>query len=266
MQDDMSQTIIIPDELPVLALRDVVVFPYMVIPLVVGRDISNAAIDAALSTDRILAVVTQREMETESPVAEDLYEIGTACTIMRMVKLTEDRVKILVQGVTKVRLTRYSMVRPYLRAKVDIIHEPESEADNIEREARVRMVVEGLEKIASMGKSIPMEVIDLVSTVTEAGRLADIAASNLNLKIEQAQDILETYDPDARLGKVRDHLAKELALLDAQARIENMAREGIHKSQREYFYANNSRRSARNSATPTTATRTSRRCAKRSQR
>ncbi|MCL4233037.1 MAG: endopeptidase La, partial [Deltaproteobacteria bacterium] len=231
----MPETIQVPSELPVLALRDVVVFPYMIIPLVVGRDISSAAIDAALAGDRMIAVVTQREIETEDPMPDDVYRVGTAATIMRMVKLSEERIKILVQGVSKIRLDDFTQTRPFLKARIVAIPETQPEDESIEREATMRTVTEGLQKVASMGKSIPMEVVDLVESISDPGRLADVAASNLNLKIPQAQEILETDDPDERLKLVRRHLERELALLDAQARIENMAREGIHKSQREYY-------------------------------
>ncbi|MBZ0271407.1 endopeptidase La [bacterium] len=230
-----EETIVIPNELPVLALRDVVVFPYMIIPLVVGRDISNAAIDAAMAGERMVAVITQKDMDIEEPRGEDLFTVGTACTIMRMVKLTEERVKVLVQGVAKVRTKKFKQERPFLRATVEIIQEPEAPDETIENEANQRAVVEGLQKISQMGKSIPNEVVELAETVDDPGRLADIVASNLSLKIAQAQEVLETVDPQKRLELVREHLARELALLEAQAKIETMAKEGIHKSQREYY-------------------------------
>ncbi len=235
MNDNAGDAITLPSELPVLALRDVVVFPYMIIPLIVGREMSNAAIDAALASDRLIAVVTQRDVEIDDPTAEDLYTVGTACTIMRMVKLNEDRVKVLVQGISKVKILKHVKTRPYFQAKVEVLPEYIVESDDIERQARIRTVLEGLQKVASMGKSIPMEVVELAESITDPGRLADIAASNLNIKINESQEILETPDPDERLQLVRQHLTRELALLDAQARIEDMAREGIHKSQREFF-------------------------------
>ncbi|MCB1152781.1 LON peptidase substrate-binding domain-containing protein, partial [bacterium] len=230
-----DETLTIPSRLPVLALRDVVVFPYMIIPLVVGRDMSTQAIEAALSGDRLIAVVTQREVDVENPAPEDLYAVGTVCNIMRMVKLSEDRVKILVQGVTRARLHDYETGRPYLFGGVEIINESPSTADDIEREAQMRSIVEDLQRIATVGKSIPMEVVDVAENVTDAGRLADIAGSNLNLKLPDAQTILETLDVNDRIDLVRAHLVRELALIDAQARIEDKAREGIHKTQREYF-------------------------------
>jgi ATP-dependent Lon protease len=235
MNDNTGDAIILPSELPLLALRDVVVFPYMIIPLIVGREMSNAAIDAALASDRLITVVTQRDVDVDEPTAQDLYTVGTACTIMRMIKLNEDRVKVLVQGISKVKILKHTKTRPYFQAKVEVLPEYQVDPDDIERQARIRTVLEGLQKVASMGKSIPMEVVELAESITDPGRLADIAASNLNIKINESQEILETSDPDERLQLVRQHLTRELALLDAQARIEDMAREGIHKSQREFF-------------------------------
>jgi ATP-dependent Lon protease len=233
--DDKEQKLHIPSKLPVLLLRDIVVFPYMIVPLFVGREKSKNAIDQALSTHRMILLLTQREMETEDPKREEVYDMGTVALIMRMLKLPDGRIRILAQGLSRARVETYDEENGYFAAQVSVIAEPESAEKSIESEALVRNVRSGLEKAASLGKTIPPEVLIIATNVEEPGRLADLTAANLEVKVDEAQAILDIADPVARLRKVHELLTRELELLDVQSRISSEAKGEMDKLQRQYF-------------------------------
>lgn len=230
-----NQKLHIPKELPVLMLRDIVVFPYMVVPLFVGREKSKHAIDKALSSDRMILLLTQKNMEIEEPKREDVYEVGTVALIMRMLKLPDGRVRILAQGLIRARLKNLEENKPFYSAKLEIIHEPEDVKKTIEIEALIRNVRSGLDKASSLGKNIAPEVLIIATNVEEPGRLADLAAANLELKVKEAQEILELDDPVKRLKKVYELLTKELELLDVQSKISSEAKGEMEKLQKQYF-------------------------------
>jgi len=225
----------VPSKLPVLLLRDVVIFPYMIAPLFVGREKSKNAIDVALSTNRMILLLTQKDMEVEDPKREDVYDIGTAALIMRMLKLPDGRVRILAQGLVRARVEGFEEDGAHITAEVKVIEEPEKPDKNIETEALIRNVRSGLERAASLGKSLAPEVLIIASNVEEPGRLADLTASNLELKVEDAQGILEITDPVARLKKVFELLTRELELLDVQSKISTEAKGEMDKLQKQYF-------------------------------
>jgi len=225
----------IPDVLPVLMLRDIVVFPYMVVPLFVGREKSKQAIDQSLSSHRMIFLLTQKDMEIEDPKAEDVYEYGTVALVMRMLKLPDGRVRILAQGLVRAKLEELFEDKPYFSAKVNVLHEPEEETKSIELEAMLRNVRDGLDQASTLGKNIPPEVMIIAANVEESGRLADLTAANLELKVEDAQGLLEVVDPFQRLKKVFEYLTKELELLDVQSKISSEAKGEMDKLQRQYF-------------------------------
>jgi ATP-dependent Lon protease len=225
----------IPDILPLLPVRDVVVYPYMILPLFVGREISIAAVDYALSRDRLIFLATQKEVSDEDPAPEAIYSIGTVAMIMRMLKLPDGRVKILVQGLSKGRIEEYVTSRPFYSVRIERVAEPLSEESTLEMEALMRTVKEQLGKIVALGKVISPEVMVIVENMQEPGSLADIIASNIGLKVEEAQRLMEILDPIERLNRVNEHLNKEFELLNMQARIQSAAKEEMGKSQREYF-------------------------------
>jgi ATP-dependent Lon protease len=233
--EERDQKLNIPPKLPVLLLRDIVVFPYMIVPLFVGREKSKAAIDAALSSHRMILLLTQKEMETEDPKREEVYDMGTVALIMRMLKLPDGRIRILAQGLTRARVENYEEENGHMIAQVTVLPEPDEAEKTLEGEALVRNVRSGLEKAASLGKTIPPEVLIIATNVEEPGRLADLTAANLDLKVPEAQDILEIVGPTQRLKKVHELLAKELELLDVQSRISTEAKGEMDKMQRQYF-------------------------------
>lgn len=233
--EEQSQKLHVPTKLPVLLLRDVVIFPYMIAPLFVGREKSKNAIDAALSGSRMILLLTQKDMEIEDPKREEVYDVGTVALIMRMLKLPDGRVRILAQGLIRARVDSFEEEGSYITADVAVLQEPESPEKSLETEALIRNVRSGLEKAASLGKNLPPEVLIIASNVDEAGRLADLTASNLDLKVEEAQRILEIDDPYQRLKKVYELLTRELELLDVQSKISTEAKGEMDKLQKQYF-------------------------------
>ena len=226
----------IPDVLPVLALRDIVVFPFMIVPLFVSRDRSIKAVDQSLSENRLILLVTQKEMDLEEPVAKDLYQMGTVAIIMRMLKLPDGRVRILAQGLSRAKVETFDEeTKPYIHAKINVITETTLENPPLEVTALVRTVRTSLEKAVNLGKNISPEVMVLVANLEDPGRLADLVASNLELKAPDAQIALDLVDPLARLRKIYEFLTKEIELLTVQQEINTQAKGEIDKSQREFF-------------------------------
>ncbi len=233
--EDQGQKLNIPKDLPVLMLRDIVVFPYMVVPLFVGREKSKNAIDHALSTHRMILLLTQKNMEIEEPKSEDVYQLGTVALVMRMLKLPDGRVRILAQGLVRAEVRELDEEKPYYSAKIKVIREAEVEREPIEVEAMIRNVRDGLDEASTLGKNVPPEIMIIAANVDEPGRLADLAAATLDLKIEEAQELVEIIEPFNRLKKVYEKLTKELQLLDVQSKISTEAKGEMDKLQKQYF-------------------------------
>jgi len=233
--EDRDKKLHVPKELPILMLRDIVVFPYMVIPLFVGREKSKNAIDYSLSENRMILLLTQKNMEIEEPKRNEVYDVGTVALIMRMLKLPDGRMRILAQGLVRARIENLEENKPYYTAEVRVIPEPEEADKSIEVEAMVRNTRSGLEKASSLGKDIPPEVMILSANINEPGRLADLTAANLELKVNEAQRILEIEDAFQRLKKVYELLTRELELLDVQSKISSEAKGEMDKLQKQYF-------------------------------
>ena len=233
--EPQEESIKIPDVLPVLPLKDTVVFPYIILPLSVGRDKSVLAVDRALSESRVIMLVAQRDAAADNPGEADLFEVGTAAVIMRMLKLPDGRIRILVQGLSRARVQHISQMEPYLQAKIERIEEPSPAAPSMEIEALVRSVKESMDRAVTLGKGISAEVMVIAANLEDPGRLADLAASNLDLKLSEAQAVLEMIDPIERLRRVSDLLVREIQVLTMQQEISSQARGEIDRSQREYF-------------------------------
>jgi len=230
-----NKEIEIPENLPVLPVRDIVVFPYMILPLFVGREMSIKAIEHSLSSNKMVFMVTQKDLDVENPTPDDLYSVGTAGVIMRMLKLPDGRVKILIRGLSKARALNYSQTEPFFKANIEKIGEEKVETLTIEEEAMTRTVKEQIDKTVSLGKTLLPDVMGVIEGIEEPGRLADLIASNIGLKTEQAQEILEIMEPVQRLKRVSEILGREIELLTVQQKIQSEARGEIDKTQREYF-------------------------------
>ncbi|BBO86992.1 endopeptidase La [Desulfosarcina ovata] len=225
----------IPTTLPMMPVRDVVIFTDMLLPLFVGREKSVNAIEESIAKDRYLFVVTQMDPGTENPKPEEIYQLGTVSRILRMLKLPDGRVKALVQGIAKARILKYVRKRSVYRVKIELLEEPESIDIDVEAEALMRNVREYSEKILTLRGEYTNEVGSILTSIEQPGRLADLVASNLRLKIEEAQAIIETIDPLERLKKVNDLLFREVELSAMQAKIQSEVKDEISKSQKDYF-------------------------------
>jgi ATP-dependent Lon protease len=224
----------IPEVLPLLPIRDIVIYPYMMLPLFVGRDVSIRAVEESLSRDRLIFLVAQKNSSEESPTPSEIHKVGTIASIMRMLKLADGRVKILVQGLSKGEVDIFTRERPYFEVKIRKVIEPTLQEVPIEVEALMRTAKEKIEQILNL-KNLPPEIVMVTDNISDPGVLGDLVASNLRLKIEESQAILEIFDPIERLKKVNDLLSRELELSTMQARIQNQAKEEMSKTQRDYF-------------------------------
>ena len=230
-----ERAIEIPENLPMLPVRDIVVFPYMILPLYVGRESSIRAVEESLSKNRLIFLASQKEITEENPTENTIYRVGTIAMIMRMRKLSDGRVKILIQGVSKGRIKRFNKSEPNFEVSVEKIEETPNTAPTVEFEAMIRNAKEHLEKIIALGRMLTPDILLVLDDVADPGRLADLIASNLGLKVSDAQRVLETFHPKERLQLVNEILANELEVLQMQARIRSQAKDEMSKSQREYF-------------------------------
>jgi ATP-dependent Lon protease len=235
--DDFSNTeeMEIPEVLPMMAVRDVVVFNYMIIPLFVGRPGSVEAVNEALGTNKLLMLVTQKDATKDNPQQDDLYQVGMVCMVMRTLKLPDGRLKVLVQAMSKARIKSFIRTEPSYQVAVEVIEEVEPGEVTVEVEALMRSVREQTEKIMSLRGILSADLMMIINNIEDPGRLADLVGSNLRLKISESQRILEQGDPLLRLKLVSDLLTKELEVSTVQAKIQNDAKEEMSKSQREYF-------------------------------
>jgi ATP-dependent Lon protease len=225
----------IPSVLSLIPVRDVVVYTDMILPLLVGRESSIIAVEKAVSQDRLIILTAQKDSLIEDPKPEDLYDIGTAAIILRTLKLMDGNIKILVQGVARVRILEYLEHHPFFRVRLQPLPDQVLPANQVEIEALMRNVREQSEKILSLKDMLSADVIAILNSIDEPGQLADLVSSNLRLKIEASQEILELSDPLARLQRINEHLAKELEVSKVQARIQSEAKEEMGKGQREYY-------------------------------
>ena len=224
------------DALPLLPVRDLVVYPFMILPLFVGRESSIQAVEHALSkTDRLILLSSQKDINAETPAPNEIYELGTVAMIMRMRKLPDGRIKILVQGLSKARITSFDQTDPYFVTNVDKIEDVVSQENHVATQALMRMVKEQLEKVINLGKELSPDILMVLEDITDPGRLADLIASNLNLHVGEGQAVLETLDSIERLHRINDILTRELEIQAMQAKIKNNTSEGIAKNQKEYF-------------------------------
>ncbi|MGH7252961.1 MAG: endopeptidase La, partial [Nitrospiraceae bacterium] len=230
-----TQNLETPEQLPLLPVRDIVVFPYMVLPLFVGREMSIKAIEAALAGNRMIFLATQKALDVENPKPEDIHAVGTVGIIMRMLKLPDERIKILVQGLAKAKVQEYIQTEPYYSVRITKVVEAKPPTPSLEAEAVMRTVKEQLERIISLGKVLMPDVMVVIENLEDPGRLADMVVSNLGLKVEVTQEVLEVEDPVARLRRVSEILSKEVEVLSMQQKIQAQAKGEMDKTQREYF-------------------------------
>lgn len=226
----------IPQTLPMLPVRDIVVFPYMIIPLFVGREASIRSVEEALAKNRLIFLASQKDITEENPSPENIYTVGTVAMIMRMRKLSDGRVKILIQGVAKGRVKNFTKTNPSFEVAVEKIEETPVQKTVVENEALIRTAKEHIERIIALGRPLSPDILLVLDDVTDPGRIADLIASNLGIKVQDAQKVLETSDAAERLRLVNEILAAELEIMQTQSKGRTgSVKEDMSKSQREYF-------------------------------
>ncbi|WP_426114074.1 endopeptidase La [Pseudomonas sp. DSP3-2-2] len=220
-------------ELPLLPLRDVVVYPHMVIPLFVGREKSIEALEAAMTGDKQILLLAQRNPADDDPGEEALYSVGTIATVLQLLKLPDGTVKVLVEGEQRGSVERFMEVDGHCRAEVALIEE--TDAPDRESEVFVRSLLAQFEQYVQLGKKVPAEVLSSLNSIDEPGRLVDTMAAHMALKIEQKQEILEIIDLAARVEHVLALLDAEIDLLQVEKRIRGRVKKQMERSQREYY-------------------------------
>ena len=221
-------------EVPVLPLRDMVVFPHMVAPLFVGRERSTRAVEASLTQGNgTLVAVTQKDPEVEWPGEEDLYTVGTLVRVGRVLRMPDGSTSVLTQGESRARVLEVTQQNPFLKARILLV--PEQVRKNLSTEALMRAVLTLFEKIVELSQQLPEDAYVAAMNVDEPGWLADLITSLVNLPLEERQKILETFDPEVRLQHLSVLLGRELDVLELENRIHTRVQEEVDKTQREYF-------------------------------
>ncbi len=223
------------EEIPLLAVRDAVVFPFMIVPLLVGREKSIAALDEALKKDRVVFLAAQEQIENEDPGPDDLRRVGTMAAIVRMLKMPDGKAKILVQGLARGRIAGFVRTDPCFVVKVTPLADQASDSLPEELVALMRSLRTLLAEAVELGRSISPDALSVAEVLNDPGRLADLAASHLGLELAEAQKVLEMEDASQRLRYVHDILSREVKILGMQRRIQDQTKEELSKSQRDYF-------------------------------
>jgi ATP-dependent Lon protease len=231
-----DQPIAVPDELPILPLRDTVLFPNSFMPLAVARESSVRLIDEALSAGKLIGVFTQRDASVEEPLQPDLFEVGTASHIHKMFKLPDGSLRLIVQGLARLTLDEVTQARPYLRARVTPAMEGLKDDDRLEIDALMRNIKTNFQQVVSLSPLLSDDLQTLASNITEPGRLADFIASSLTtIATPVKQEVLETLDVRARMDALNRILIKELEVLELGSKIQSQVQSEVGKNQREYF-------------------------------
>src|SRR5947207_2004588 len=227
---------VIPSELPILPLRDTVLFPNSFMPLAVARESSVRLIDDAIANGKMIAVFTQRDPAVEEPKREDLYPVGTATHIHKMFKLPDGSLRLIVQGLARLKLDEVVSSDPYLRARVTAAAEGTADADRLEVDALARNIKTNFQQVVSLSPLLSDDLQTLAANITEPGRLADFIASSLStISTSVKQEVLETLDIRARMDSLNRILIKELEVLELGSKIQSQVQSEVGKNQREYF-------------------------------
>ncbi len=235
-QDDkkIAVTTDISNPAPVLPLRDVVVYPHMVIPLFVGRDKSIKALDAAMKNDKQILLVAQKSAETDDPSVEDLYQVGTLANILQLLKLPDGTVKVLVEGGDRAHLVRFLPGEDYFTVEMEVMQD-ESSLDEREMEVLMRSATALFDQYVKLNKKVPPEVLTSLSSIDDPSRLADTMAAHMSLKLEEKQSVLEMSNIPERLEHLMGLMEAENDLLQIEKRIRGRVKRQMEKNQREYY-------------------------------
>lgn len=230
-----GEVVDVPEILPMMAIRDMVLFPSMVVPLFVGRPKSLKAIDEAQAKEKLIVLVTQMNSRIENPQEKDLYKIGTIALILKSIHLSENRKKVIVQVLSRVEIKEFVKAEPYFEVRIEPCKERDPEVITPEVEAIMRSVKDNTEKLLNLKNLLNPEIAHVIHSIEEPGRLSDLIVSYLKLKVPTAQDLLETLDGVERLKKISKILLQEIEITTLQNKIQSEAQEEMGRSQREYF-------------------------------
>ena len=222
-----------PVRVPLLPLRDIIVFPHMVVPLFVGRQRSIKALEEATQKQSLIFLSSQKDAKTNDPTEEDIYKIGTLGSVVQMLKLPDGTVKVLIEGKRRARVARFVANPDFFL--VDVEEAPEVVERNTEVEALVREVHTTFENYVKLKKKIPPEMVMSVSSIDDPGRLADTIVAHLGIKLEDRQNLLETFNASERLEKVLGHMRAEIEILEVERRIRSRVKKQMERSQKEYY-------------------------------
>lgn len=230
-----GEIIDVPEVLPLMAIRDMVLFPSMVVPLFVGRTKSLKAITAAQEREKLIVLVTQKNSRLENPKEKDLYRVGTLALILKTINLSENRKKVIVQVISRVEIKEFLRSEPFFEVRIEPSKEREPEAITPDIEALMRSIKDNIEKLLNLKGLLNPEISHVIQSVEEPGRLSDLVSAYLKLKVSTAQDLLETLDGFERLKKISKILLEEIEITALQNKIQSEAQEEMGRTQREYF-------------------------------
>jgi ATP-dependent Lon protease len=230
---DTGGPVEVPEQLSILPLRNSVLFPGSIIPIDVGRRKSVRLVEEAISKERpVIGILTQRDARTEDPTESDMYSVGCAARILKVIKLAKDNFSVILQGVSRIRVTEYQQNEPFIIAKVQAIPDPTS--TDVELDALVMNLKDIAKRVIKLMPELPKEAGALVDSVTEPGQLADLITSNLDIQVDEKQDVLETFDLKARMRTVLQFLSRQLEVLKVREKINTQVQEEMGRNQREY--------------------------------
>jgi ATP-dependent Lon protease len=218
---------------PVLPLRDIVVFPHMIVPLFVGRDKSVSALESVMHDDKQVLLLSQKNASDDDPTVDEIYEVGTVATVLQLLKLPDGTVKVLVEGVKRARVTSYLDNNNFFEAQAVLMEEPANDGEVLE--ALTRSVISQFDQYIKLNRKIPSEALVSINQIEEPGKLADTIASHLALKISEKQELLETESVTDRLERVYSFMESEIGVLQVEKKIRNRVKRQMEKTQREYY-------------------------------
>jgi ATP-dependent Lon protease len=220
-------------DLPILAIRNTVIFPVLAFPINVGRRKSLMAVERALEGGKLLGILAQRDAKNEDPDTDEMYEVGTVVKILKSVKMPGNKLSVIIQGLARIKVRKFSHTTPYIRAEVEVFEEPGEHPEELE--SKMGNLRELAQRIIDLSPTIPSEASFLVRSIDNPGVLADIVSSNLGIGVEEKQELLETFDTHERMDKVVTLLNKEIQVLELSNKIQSEVKGEMDKAQREYF-------------------------------
>jgi len=231
--EETIESVELPEELPILPLRGTVIFPFMIVPLVVGRKSSIKLIDEAVRGDRIIGLFAQKDPETEDPAAEDIYAVGTGGMILKMLRMPDGSARIMVQGITRLAVEEFTQQTPYFKGRIQRLESPAGTTSKIE--ALQRNALNLFQQIVELAPNLPEDAYVAAMNIEDAGKLADFIASNVNVDLAERQEILELVDITARLERLTAILTREVDLLELGSKIQSEAKSEMDKAHRDYY-------------------------------